>query len=156
MIRAILIILALALPTAAAAGGPDRLSILLASHHSGARVPFKVATPGVFATWEDRALGLDWSIGAYRNSYGRPSVAGLAALPVWRRGQTQVSLFAGAAYYPRDGRTFRVSIGDVVPIGGVQLRHRGLFVQIMPSDGRAARAVISTGVTMRWPLSPNP
>lgn len=127
--------------------GPDRVSILTGSHHIGAAVSFEEVNPGVFITWEDRAAGLDYSLGAFRNSYGRGSVAALAALPVvsWRSGE--VALFGGAALYPRDGRTFRAHLGDVVPVGGVQIRQGNSFVQIMPGDGRVADAVVSFGFT---------
>lgn len=134
---------ALALPAHA---DPDRLSLLLGSAHLGGD-GFDGRNPGVFLTWEDRALGLDYSIGAYRNSYGRASIAATAALPVAEWADGSLSLFAGVALYPRDGRRFRAHVGDVVPMGGVQIRHRNLFLQIMPSDGAAADAVIAGGIT---------
>lgn len=139
-------IIALLLLAAPAHADPDRLSLLLGSAHIGGD-GFDGRNPGVFATWEDRALGLDYSLGAYRNSYGRGSIAATAALPVieWRDGA--VALFAGAALYPSDGRRFRAHVGDLVPIGGVQIRHRHLFLQIMPSDGAAVDAVIAGGIT---------
>jgi len=133
----------------ALAGGllPDRASVLLASHHVNASQRFEEINPGLFLTWEDRAFGLDYSLGAYRNSYGRGSAAAFAALPVvrWREGEISFSL--GAAYYPGNGRTFRLHAGDVVPMAGLQLRHRALFVQVLPSDGRHTAAVVAAGLT---------
>ena len=139
-------LIALLLLTAPAHADPDRLSLLIGSAHVGG-VGFDGRNPGIFATWEDRALGLDYSLGAYRNSYGRASVVATAALPVidWRDGA--LSVFAGAAFYPGDGRRFAVHLGDVVPIGGVQIRHHNMFLQIMPSDGAAVDAVIAGGIT---------
>lgn len=148
--RRTLIWLAVMASVSPAMADPDRVSILLGSHHAGAAVPFESVNPGVFLSWEDRAAGLDWSAGIYRNSYGRASVAVTAALPVYEAVDLAVSLFAGAALYPQDGRHFRAHLGDVVPIGGVQVRYRSAFVQIMPGDGRAADAVISMGLT--WAL----
>ena len=129
---------------------PDRLSLLLGSAHLGGH-GFDGRNPGLFATWDDRALGLDYSIGAYRNSYGRASLAVTSALPVIEWGEGAVSLFAGAALYPQDGRRFAAHVGDVVPIGGVQIRHHNLFLQIMPSDGAAVDAVIAGGIT--WEIN---
>lgn len=134
---------ALALPAHA---DPDRLSLLLGSAHIGGD-GFDGRNLGLFATWEDRALGLDYSLGAYRNSYGRASIAATAALPVAEWDDGALSLFAGAALYPQDGRRFAAHVGDVVPIGGVQIRQRNLFLQIMPSDGAAVDAVIAGGIT---------
>ena len=137
------LILALAAPAQA---GPDRLSILLGSSHVGG-AGFDGRNPGVFLTWEDRGPGLDLSVGTYRNSYGRGSLAATVALPVARWRDGEVSIFAGAALYPQDGRRFRAHLGDLVPIGGVQVRHGAAFLQIMPSDGGAVDAVIAMGLT---------
>lgn len=144
MIRALLFALVLAVPAQA---DPDRVSVLLTSHHASARQRFEEVNPGLFLTWENRALGLDYSLGAYRNSYGRVSVAATAAWPIWQRQNTQVALFAGVALYPRDGGRFAVHAGDWVPLAGVQMRHRNLFFQAMPGDGRFARGVVSMGLT---------
>lgn len=89
-----------ALLAAPAMADPDRVSILLGSQHLGAALAFEQVNPGVFVTWEDRALGLDLSVGAYRNSYGRGSVAALAALPVLEWPAGQVAVFGGLALYP--------------------------------------------------------
>lgn len=148
MIRFLHAVLAVVLLAGPAHAGPDRLSILLGSHHVGARMAFEPANPGLILTWEDRGrLGLDLSLGAYRNSYGRGSVVASVALPVLRWDDGALAVFAGAALYPRDGRTFRVRVGDVVLIGGLQLRHRNLFLQILPGDGRFADAVFAAGLT---------
>lgn len=149
MIRALLA--AAALLAAPAHAGPDRLSILLGSHHMGARTDFDARNPGLFLTWEDRGnRGLDLSLGAYRNSYGRGALAATLALPLARWPGGQAALFLGVALYPKDGRTFRASLGDLVPLGGLQLRHRHWFMQIIPSDGHFAKAIIAVGVTAAW------
>lgn len=141
------VLLLTALLSNPATAEPDRMSVLLGSQHLGASVNFEQVNPGVFLTWEHRALGLDYSVGAYRNSYGRGSVAVLAALPVVKWPKGQVAVFAGLALYPHDGRTFRTHVGDVVPMGGIQIRQGNTFTQIMPGDGGVADAVISFGIT---------
>lgn len=127
--------------------GPDRLSIMIGSQHINPSHAFSEINPGIFATWENRALGLDYTAGAYRNSYGRGSVALTAALPVIKWPDGQIAVFAGLGLYPKDGRTFRVHAGDVVPLGGIQIRQGNAFAQIMPGDGNAADAVVTFGAT---------
>lgn len=127
--------------------GPDRVSLLLGSHHVDAKYDFNERNPGVFLTWERSRV--DWTVGVYDNSFGKPSVAVTAALPVtqWERGE--VSLFAGLALYPGDGRYFAVHAGDVVPIGGLQVRHGNVFMQVIPSDGVITDAIVSFGLTFQ-------
>ncbi len=148
MIRAFLIVacglVLLSMSPARADMAPDRVSILIGSHHAGG-VGFESRNPGVFATWERGPV--DFTLGAYRNSYGRGSVAATVAIPVWSGESTDISLFGGAAYYPNDGRRFAVHAGDVVPIGGLQIRYRNLFAQLIPGNGKHVDAVIGFGLT---------
>jgi hypothetical protein len=139
-----LFLLALLL-AAPASAGPDRVSLMFGSHHIAANQPFEEINPGVFLTWEGRRL--DWTVGAFHNSYGRTSVAGTVALPLWKTGELRLDAFAGIAHYPVDGRNFRFHAGDLVPLGGLQLRWRNLFVQAIPLDGGVAAGVLSFGVT---------
>lgn len=125
--------------------GPDRVSFLIGSHHVNAQQSFDEVNPGVFVTWENPRL--HWTVGAYRNSYGRASISATAGLPVLRWQEGEASLFVGAALYPKDGRTFAAHVGDVVPIGGLQVRHRNVFMQLIPLDGNLADAVVTVGVT---------
>ena len=78
MIRAILISFVLAAPVHA---DPDRISILLSSYHVDAKQDFEQVNPGGFLTWENRMGGLDYSLGAYRNSYGRQRWFGKSEQP---------------------------------------------------------------------------
>ena len=55
-------------------------------------------------------------------------------------------MFGGLAIYPGDGDEFLVHAGDLVPMGGLQVRYRNIFVQIMPADNMT---VIAAGVTMK-------
>lgn len=130
---------------AAPAAAQDRVSILLGSRHIGAS-GYHETNPGVFLTWEDRG-GLDLSMGLYSNSYGRRSMAAVAALPVARWDGGALSLFVGLAHYPQDGRRSRVAVGDVVPLAGVQVRHGPFFAQAIPMDGRPVKALIAFGLT---------
>lgn len=133
----------IALPAVAS---PDRVSVLLGSHHANATLAFEQVNPGLFLTWENRGI-FDLSLGAYRNSFGRPSVAVMAALPLWSSDIAQISVFAGAAVDPGNGHQFTVHAGDVVPIGGLQARVGRVFVQIIPSDGKTTSAILTGGLT---------
>lgn len=136
-------ILALGLATPVAAD-PDRISILLGSQHPGASVAYEQVNPGIFLTWEDRAMGLDFSAGVYRNSYGRASIAATAAFPVIEHGKFQASIFGGLAVYPGNGADFAFHAGDLVPIAGIQARFGHGFLQVMPGDGMT---VLAFGLT---------
>lgn len=128
---------------------PDRVSILLGSKHIGAQVAFEETNPGLFLTWEgDR---VDFSLGAYHNSYGRTSVAAMWGLPVLSGDRGEVSLIAGVAYYPENGRTFKLHAGDFVPMVGVQARYGNLFLQAYPGDGAYMDGLVAMGVT--FPLN---
>ena len=128
---------------------PDRISLLIGSHHIGAIQQFQESNPGIFLTWEDRS-GFDLSFGAYQNSYGKSSVAATAALPILRGDNADLSVFAGVALYPGDGHNFAIHAGDLVPVGGLQLRVGNVFVQAMPGDGKAVDGIVSFGLT--WAL----
>lgn len=141
MIKAAALFLLLACPANA---GPDRISFMLGSSHVGAMMSYEEINPGVFATWEDRALGLDYSLGIYRNSFGRASVAATAALPLVKKPRFQADVFAGVALYPGNGKDFAYHAGDVVPIAGLQARLGNGYIQIMPGDGMT---VVAFGLT---------
>lgn len=139
------VIALIALLFASPATAQDRVSILLGSHHIGAS-GFNERNPGPFFTWEDRG-GFDLSFGAYVNSYSRHSIAATAAFPLVPWAEGEVSAFVGAAYYPQDGRRMRVSVGDVIPLAGVQVRHGPFFAQLIPMDGQPVDALVSFGLT---------
>lgn len=129
----------------ARAAGPDRLSIHLGSHHVNAQEEFEEFNPGLFVSW-DRSLS--YTLGAFRNSYGDVSVAATVAYPLLRRDLYRLTAFVGWAHYPENGRKFRVHHGDVVPVAGLRLHYRSLFVQFLPGDGSVADAVLSFGVSI--------
>uniref|UniRef100_UPI004047A34A hypothetical protein n=1 Tax=Yoonia sp. TaxID=2212373 RepID=UPI004047A34A len=124
---------------------PDRVSILMGSDHVNAKYPFNEFNPGVFLTWEGPVI--DWTLGAYLNSYARGGVSLTASLPVVEWDEGSLDLFIGAALYPVEGRKFALHVGDVVPIGGLQLRQGQAFMQVIPSDGLWTDAIVTFGVT---------
>lgn len=138
-----------ALTAVSAMAGPDRVSILLASHHVNATQGFEEINPGLFLTWTGVAWKerLDLGLGAYRNSYGHGSLAATAAVPLVRKESWGLELFGALAWYPGDGDKFRHAMGDVVPLAGLQARYRTLFVQAIPSSGTSTDGVLSFGLT---------
>ena len=124
------------------AAPPDRLSVHLGSSHVNAQEDFEEFNPGLFVSW-DRSLS--YTVGAFRNSYGDVSVAATVAYPLIRRDLYRLTAFVGWAHYPENGRKFRVHHGDVVPVAGLRLHYRSLFVQFLPGDGSVADAVLSFG-----------
>lgn len=119
----------------------DRVSILLGSAHVGSSYDFNERNPGVFLTFDRISVGL------YKNSYSRISTAVTYEIPLHESGEFEFSVFGGFAHYPKNGRTFRIHLGDVVPIGGLQARYKNAFLQVMPSDGIFADAVFAAGLT---------
>lgn len=144
MLRVIAFLMIMAGP---AMSGPDRVAIHLGSHHAGASAEFEEVNPGVFLSW-DRPNDITLSIGAFRNSYGRGSVAATAAKTFYRGKNTAASVFAGLAHYPGNGNDIRHAIGDFVPLAGLQLHYRRMFVNVMPGDGDTVDAIFSFGVTV--------
>lgn len=144
MLRVIIFLMIAAGPAFA---GPDRIAIHLGSHHAGATSDFEEVNPGVFLSW-DRPNDVAISVGAFRNSYGRGSVAVTVAKTLYRKKNVAASIFTGLAHYPGNGNDIRHAIGDIVPLAGLQLHYRHLFVNVMPGDGDAADAIFSFGVTL--------
>lgn len=137
-------LIAAALIALATTANADRISVLIGSRHIGA-TGFEGTNPGLFYTFERDRLGL--SLGAFRNSYGKASVAAFASwdLLAWDGGV--LAVFGGVAHYPGDGRTMRIHARDVVPLAGMQLRQGHFFAQVIPMDGAPVDALISFGLT---------
>lgn len=125
--------------------GPDRYSLLLGSKHIGA-TSFNELNPGVFLTWEQSHSA--FSLGAFYNSYKRVSLAATQYRPLKTWANSDAGLFAGLAFYPVNGKTFKTHLGgDMVFIGGLQARHQNLFVQLVPMTAGGADGLLSFGVT---------
>lgn len=121
---------------------PDRLTVLVGSKHIGV-TGFNETNPGLLVTWnlpDDR-----WSVtgGMFLNSYGRTSTAAFVSRSVYRKGRFEASVFAGIAHYPFDGRRQIVHVGDVVPMGGVELRYGYFALQAYPMFGGGMKGMVS-------------
>jgi hypothetical protein len=133
---------------------PDGASVLLLSHHVAATAEFEEWNPGAFLHWSGpplavggRNVELDWVIGAYRNSYGRTSVALLGEVPLWSWTGGEVSALAGLMRYPEDAELNPVHVGDWLPFGALRVRQGVVSAQIIPGDGASNAAVIALGLT---------
>ncbi|MGZ2257883.1 hypothetical protein [Roseobacter sp. A03A-229] len=138
------LILAAALPTTALAG-PDRLSILLGSEHFDAQEDFREFNPGVFLTWEGPTF--DYTVGVFQNSYSNVSPLISIGYDIEVATEFEVGAFAGLAIYPGEGDRFDHSIGNVVPLIGLQARYRNFFAQLLPADGQSTDGVLAFGLT---------
>lgn len=136
-----------AVAPAPVAAGPDSMAVLLGSTHVGAD-GFEEVNPGIFLNWHNAAFGgrADLGFGAFRNSYGRGSVAVTTAYPIVRTQDWGLDLFAAIAWYPGNGDQFAVAAGDVVPLAGLQARWRNVFVQAIPGGGQSVDATLTYGL----------
>ncbi|AZQ66380.1 hypothetical protein EF888_04075 [Silicimonas algicola] len=128
------------------AGPPDRLSILMGSYHADATLEFEQTNPGIFLDW-DNPSGTTLTVGVYRNSYGRRSLALSASRTILRRGELSLEGFVGLAHYPGDGHKVPVAVGDVVPIAGLKVRYRKAFALMIPGDGATTDAIFAYGLS---------
>lgn len=124
---------------------PDRVSLLLGSEHLGATRSFNEFNPGVFLTWEGRTL--DYSLGTFYNSYENVSALGSVGYNFEIAPNLDIGAFAGLAYYPGEDDQFDVSVGDVVPIVGLQTSYRQAFVQFIPADGDTLDGLLTFGLS---------
>lgn len=134
----------MALQSSPALAGPELISIHAGSYHVNPARDFEEFNPGIFLTWN---RSLDWSIGAYRNSYGELSLAGTAGYAFYDDGDTRLSLFGGVAYYDQAEARFGTSFGDLVPLAGLRVEHGPFFLQVIPLDGGEADAILSFGIS---------
>lgn len=133
--------------------GPDRISIMLGTHHAGATIDYEEVNPGIFLTWSELLWNnrLDLTIGGFRNSYGDLSLAIATAYPLLRQQDWGIDLFGALAWYPDNGDRFAHAFDDIVPIAGLQVRYKSLFLQAIPSGGDSVDATFSFGLT--FPLN---
>ena len=123
-----------------------RINILLGSHHAGSSFDYEEVNPGLFYTWERPKV--DLSLGAYRNSYGNLSVAALAGRSLWDWETGALSAFAGVAHYPENGDRISSHIGgNIVVVGGLQVRQGNVFVQALPYRDGDAKGLFTFGLT---------
>ena len=131
-----------------AAEPPDRISLHLGSAHFGVETDFEEINPGVFLTWERR---LNYSVGAFRNSYGRMSVAATAGYDLWEQGRARLEVFGGLAHYPKDGRRLTGWSHDFVPLVGLRAHYDPVFISVLPGDGDTMDGVVTFGLTFDYP-----
>ena len=150
--KPLIAVICAAIGAAPAAAGPDRFSVLLGSKHVGAS-GFNEINPGLFATWERGRIG--YSLGAYLNSYDRGSIAAAAHLGLYEWQNGALSAFAGLAWYPGDAHRFRTRLGgDIVGIGGLEIRHGHVVMQFLPTDAGGASGLVTFGLT--WEVGKAP
>ncbi|SFI54919.1 hypothetical protein [Celeribacter neptunius] len=146
-IRSLFTALALSLAPPALADGraPDYLSIPLASHHYGdwgdkTGDRFNEFNPGLMLTWAERAGGLNYTVGAYRDSEADLSVH-LSAARMWDIGdQAQAGIVGAYIHSFGDGyRGFAPSL---------QLNYKYLFVNLANGYDNGVYGVVSTGITL--------
>lgn len=124
--------------------GPDRVSILLGSHHVNATRDFQEFNPGVFVTWE---RNFNYSVGLYYNSYKKVSALASVGYDYEIAQDFDVGAFFAVALYPGDGDEFSVSAGDFVPLVGLQARYKNVFAQFIPADGDSLDSLFTFGLT---------
>ncbi len=129
-------------PLAAQADGlmPDRAYIPLTAQHLNidpadfGRTAWNQWNPGLIVSWENRWLGLDYSVGAFRNSFDETS-AYAGAAKFWDLSpDMSIGLVAGLADYHSNARFIATEIGGSgwVITGGPQLNFKNAFFQIQP------------------------
>lgn len=146
---------------APAHAGPDRLSLMLGSHHANIQFEVEEVNPGLFLEWEFRnppALlpvlrgNLDRQpslvAGAFRNSFGDGALSLAVAMPFYGTGIFEVDVVAGGAWYPGNGDRVAVSVGDFIPIGALRVQYGKTFLLAFPGDGENFDALFAFGLTV--------
>ncbi|MEQ9695430.1 hypothetical protein [Shimia sp. SDUM112013] len=119
---------------------PDRLYIPLASYHYNLTPPnpgqnsWNEFNPGLIVTWEDRLWTLDYSAGAFLNSY--EDVSPMVSMgKFWDVGQVALGAVASFADYGDNARHFDVTLGssDIVVLPAFQVNYRNAFMQVVPA-----------------------
>lgn len=139
---------------------PDRVTFLLGSKHvnmdesiSENGEGFNEKNPGVFLTWEDRFLGLSYSLGTYKNSFNEVSAAASAAYMLTFSDNLEIGLFMGVADYHDNAKHI---LGDsnakgLVPIAGLRIHYKNILVQVLPGEDDAPGFgyIVAAGVTFK-------
>ncbi|MEO9652866.1 MAG: hypothetical protein ABJ360_26375 [Roseobacter sp.] len=136
--------LATAFSAIPASANPDRISVLLGTSHINAQRDFQEFNPGIFFTWERQ---LNYSVGLFYNSYEEISPLVSVGYDYEIASDFDIGAFLAVAVYPGDGDEFSHSIGDVVPLVGLQARYKNVFTQFIPADGEALDGLFTFGLT---------
>lgn len=144
---------------APAFSGPDRVSLMLGSHHVNIQIEVEEVNPGVFLEWDLNETpafleGLPETerrpstvAGAFRNSFGDGALALALSMPVYDAAALEFDLVLGGAWYPGNGERVAVAIGDFVPIGALRVVYDNAFLLAFPGDGKNFDALFAFGVT---------
>ena len=123
---------------------PDRGYVILASKHVNMVIEgvrdgrgYQEFNPGLILTWQDRYLGLDYSAGAFYNSYGHVAPLVMAAWTRKYESGVKFGVFVGAADYADDAYRIVKGSKGIVPIGGLHLEYKNLFAQWLPTEDQA-------------------
>ena len=138
---------------------PDRIMLPLASKHygmegyreNGRTRSFNEFNPGLLLAWENRALGLDVTAGAYRNSHHKTS--GIAYVSrTWEVADTDIHIgpFIGVSHYGRNSKFIdsRVTYKGFVFMGGLYARWKYVFVNVVPNPVQDnLKPIVGVGLT---------
>lgn len=139
---------------------PDSIGMSLASYHVDIdptrydRTEWNEFNPGLFLSWEDRFLGLNYSAGGFVNSYDKFATY-IGASYFWAIAKdVELGPFIGIADYGENSRFFDTHIGnsDYIVIGGVQLNYKNAFIQYLPVAGSEGGlgGVFAVGLSFRF------
>ncbi|SFL95548.1 hypothetical protein [Shimia aestuarii] len=143
--------------SAAAEGlGPDRIYIPLASHHYNLTPPnpgqnsWNEFNPGLVFTWENRFVTLDYSVGAYLNSYEKISPM-VSVGKFWDVGKVAFGGVLSFVDYGSNARHFDVTLGNsnITILPAIQINYKNAFLQVVPApqfQGESG-AVFGVGAT---------
>lgn len=124
---------------------PDYAMIPLASHHYGdwgdkTGDQFNEFNPGLLLGWEERAGGLNYTVGAYRDSASDTSLH-ISAAKMWDVApDTEVGLVGAYVHSFGDGYT------GLAP--SLQLRYKALFLNAATGYDDGVYGVVSTGIVI--------
>ncbi|AJE48187.1 hypothetical protein [Celeribacter indicus] len=134
---------ALSTPLAAADLAPDYALIPLASHHYGDwgeddGDDFTEFNPGLLFTWAERAGGLNYTFGAYRDSMADVSLH-LSAAKMWQIGPYAEAGIVGAYLH-----SFGEGYTGFAP--SLQVNYKHLFINAATGYDDGVYGVVSTGL----------
>ncbi|MDX8355843.1 hypothetical protein SLH47_26130 [Cognatiyoonia sp. IB215182] len=132
MLRAAIMSILLGAP-AAADVLPDRVGLIVGSHHVNPQQDFEEFNPGVYLAWDGEIF--DGQTALFQNSLGDPALAITFSLKhmtaSW--GGLNTASFLGTAYYG-DGAARDYNLNGWIPFGGLRISHDAwpLGLQVMP------------------------
>ena len=146
---------------------PDRLILTTGSRHINMNGfyhdfrfhPFREKNPGIGLVYENRAGGLDYTIGTYRGSYRQCATFAHVSkmFPVLGEGPWAIHAgpFIGIAHYGQDAQFIESRIGNssFVGIAGLQFRSGPFFLTATPMPNAAGKPALLVGFGLSTPLN---